>query len=517
MQLPPVAQLTVPHREWQSQPNSRSEELTPGALGAGTGQHTGNGSSPAGFQGAEHPEASAAEPSQYAPVPSPPCGGWSLGLQSTDEALLPAFRPYTSDFGFFLDWNRLMHFFEPCTSVTRDSSAVLNAMYMWGAHLKLDTEREHYFRHRALQCVSAELTPTLLLHTVQAEVLLSYFFFRVGRLPEARIHAATAVGLAIEGGLHRTRSLYRPVDIAENVLRSHGPVDAVGEGELINGFWAVFMLQKNLSVATQPSHPVLCVFEASGMPVDTPWPLELDDYRQGFLAPNIRGDLTVRNYLSGVASQGPWSLIAAQVKASILFHQAVHLEERWKHSREANAQWWTSFSITNSLIDALRHELLNFTQLPDRSCSRMVMLTRCMLNAATIKLNHLFCGHPPSRTRCVAAARDAFKVRCMERLGYLNPVVATSWRMAYSVLDEELQRIQSPEEAGSESSPELVREIQTSLQDGLDLHRSCVGTSLLLRCDNPVHGTQWLLPATPFLPIFEHVSVVSEKSGLATN
>lgn len=171
-------------------------------------------------------------------------------------------------------------------SSTRPSSALLYAVYLWGAHLSSDN-REERFKYKALQYAATDLMPShpqSFLHTIQAEVLLSYYFFRTGHFLEARAHTATAFALALGGGLHQIRSLHFPDVPVLQIEDEHGiqlraPADAIEEGERINGFWAVFVLQKNLSVALEPAAHVCSVFEAGGMQIDTPWPLEMDEYK----------------------------------------------------------------------------------------------------------------------------------------------------------------------------------------------------------------------------------------------
>jgi hypothetical protein len=76
--------------------------------------------------------------------------------------------------------------------------------------LSSDGQRKLYFKHKALSFATSELTPKSFLHTIQAKVLLSHFFFRTGHFLEARAHTATAVALALGGGLHQIRSLNHP-------------------------------------------------------------------------------------------------------------------------------------------------------------------------------------------------------------------------------------------------------------------------------------------------------------------
>jgi hypothetical protein len=157
---------------------------------------------------------------------------------------------------------------------------------MWATHLASDP-REESFKNRALYYAATDLDfsdPQLFMYTIQAQVLLSYYFFWTGRFMAARTHAATAVALATGGGLHQIRSLHRSYLAVIGVEENEGgiflpvPSDAVEEGERINGFWAVFMLQQNLSVALNPASLVYGVFEA--LHIDTLWPLEMKQYRQ---------------------------------------------------------------------------------------------------------------------------------------------------------------------------------------------------------------------------------------------
>ncbi|KAF8142202.1 hypothetical protein K438DRAFT_1878645 [Mycena galopus ATCC 62051] len=413
----------------------------------------------------------------------------------TCEALLQTFHPHAEEFGFFLNWSR---FIQSIAHSTRPS-ALLNALYMWGAHLSSDRQREHYFKRKALQAVVAELTPESFLHTVQTEVLLSHFFFRTGRFLEARAHTATAAALALGGGLHQIRSLNHPdgpvMEITEDddqEIHLRPSADAIEEGERINGFWAVFMLQKNLSVALEPPSRVCGVFEAGGLQIDTPWPLEMADYKLGLLTSDIRGDSTVRNFLqqSGPPNyHGGSSIPAMNVKACILLHRAVYMYGQYKPNipeREAQS-WWTAFNVVDQLINSLRAELPDIAQLQGRSSARTILLTHSLLNAATIKLHSIFYTDPTSRQTCLAAARNMFRFGgSSPQGGYLNPMMGTLWMMACNVFIEELRRIRAePPHSGwplqVASEQEREKEMLGSLQDGLDALSAFARESLLMR------------------------------------
>jgi hypothetical protein len=198
------------------------------------------------------------------------------------------------EFGFFLNINRfresaLLHV--PFGHPSRPSPALLSAVYLWGVHLSHSEPllaQEYTFMTRALQHAATDLLgahPNNILHTLQAEILLSYYLFRIGRFLEAKTHAAAAVSLALGCGLQRIRSanLYPPSTIglsAETPISLHPASDNVDEGERINGFWAVFMLHKFISVALELPSSVCGTLEAPGMQIDTPWPLDNLSYAE---------------------------------------------------------------------------------------------------------------------------------------------------------------------------------------------------------------------------------------------
>ncbi|KAJ7826864.1 hypothetical protein B0H14DRAFT_3467369 [Mycena olivaceomarginata] len=425
--------------------------------------------------------------------------------QNICERLLQTFHQHASEFGFFLHWTRFIQSsrqrVRPDGTVHNNSSALLNTLYMWGAHLSADRERELHFKQKALQSVAAELTPHSFLHTIQAEVLLSYYFFRTGHFLEARAHTATAVALALGGGLHQIRSLNPDAPVMEitedndqaEEIHLRASADAVEEGERINGFWAVFMLQKNLSVALEPPARVCGVFEAGGMQIDTPWPLEMSDYKQGLLTPDIHGDWTVRNFLQQGGTPNYYersSITAMNVKACILLHRAVYMHGQYNPNvpeREAQG-WWTAFGAVDQLINALRSELPDLAQLQGRSAARTILLTHSLLNAATIKLHSIFYTDPTSRQNCLAAARDMFRFggMNMQGLGYLNPMMGTLWLTACNVFVDELRRIRAESVHGTwplqlASAQEREKEMLASLHDGLDALSAFARESLLMR------------------------------------
>lgn len=172
----------------------------------------------------------------------------------------------------------------PVGHSARACPALLASVYLWGVCLSQDevlVAQEQIFVARALHNIATTLAsehPRKIIHGIQAEVLLSVYFFRAGRFLEGKYHANAANSLAITSGLHQIRS----VAGSPSMRHSHEtmlpqPMDEIEEGERIAGFWAVYILNNCWSAALRS--PASVAFDGPGLRVDTPWPLEIDQYR----------------------------------------------------------------------------------------------------------------------------------------------------------------------------------------------------------------------------------------------
>jgi hypothetical protein len=117
--------------------------------------------------------------------------------------------------------------------------------------------------------LSAVHHPNLILHTIQAEVLLSYYYMDSARLLEGIYHCAAAVSLAWCAGINKIGAPLRKSNLRfvfSDVLSD--PPDELEAAERINAFWAVLMLNNCWVAASGLS---------SNIPDDigevcTPWP-----------------------------------------------------------------------------------------------------------------------------------------------------------------------------------------------------------------------------------------------------
>lgn len=190
---------------------------------------------------------------------------------------LNSFLPYVSVTGFFLNVPRFVNSFYESAANARPSPALLSTIYLWGLKLASADSFAAYepvFLSRAIQSVAGALGtthPQKAKHALQAELLLSNYFFWTGRFLEGRYHCGAAVSIAISIGSHRTRS---------NQLPNPGTTaDQVEEGERINAFWSVYLNDACWGVAMNVP---------SGMPdqkatnarIDAPWPLDMAQYER---------------------------------------------------------------------------------------------------------------------------------------------------------------------------------------------------------------------------------------------
>jgi len=170
--------------------------------------------------------------------------------------------------------------------LSQPTLAVLNAIYLLGAHISNDktiaTEESRYLS-QALQQKALSMSrshPKKILYIIQADILLAQYFFRNCRFFEGWCHLTSAASLANGAGLHQISSgTVRPqmqlVDDAE--IRLPAARDIIDEGERINAFWIVFIMDKCWSIVLGCPSSITDV-DALGSQVYTPWPLDVEKY-----------------------------------------------------------------------------------------------------------------------------------------------------------------------------------------------------------------------------------------------
>ncbi|KAH0578028.1 hypothetical protein H2248_005567 [Termitomyces sp. 'cryptogamus'] len=403
------------------------------------------------------------------------------------KSLLDKFLPHCQQFGFFLNPNR----FREATLLplsfghaSRPTPAVLSAVYLWGVHLSQSEvllQQEPSFILRALHHSVTDIFgshPDVILHTLQAEILLSYYLLHVGRFVEAKCHTATAVSLALGAGLHKTKSTYLIPSILG--LSSDAPVlvplprDTIEEGERINGFWAVLVLHKYITVALEPPTSVCGTLEAPGMQVDTPWPLDI--WTSEGISPEICGNDTIQTFLLDRVERHPGtSLMALNAKAAILFHRSAQLAGQWvPNMQPQKLQAYTiEFLSTHRLTETFRSILPPLTHLDIKHpAARILILAHALTDAAMIKLHINFSSANSSSNRyCLEAARriTTFGGFSILEVGYINPIMNTLLAEACSFLIQEISRMRLSGNMGPENVEGNEDELLEHLRNGVEV------------------------------------------------
>lgn len=208
------------------------------------------------------------------------------------------FLPYASQFGFFLHAPRFLQLaLTAPTAGVRHIDALISAVRLWGSRISKNPAlhaREPELLSQAVKQVSDSLFITGqgnrghdVLYVIQAEVLLANYFFFLNRFLEGRYHCSAAVSLALScklnligkrptgtgAGVGGQLGLGTPVEFPGSSLPE--PEDSIQEGERINAFWAVYMLDKVWAVAMESNSSI--VDQGPGQTkIDTPWPMPME-------------------------------------------------------------------------------------------------------------------------------------------------------------------------------------------------------------------------------------------------
>ena len=206
---------------------------------------------------------------------------------------LSGFLPHASEMGLFLNIPRFrasMMQAHPIGHQSRPAPSLVYTTYLWAIRLSQDPSVKAYesaYLHRATQDAATILSgshPNKILHSIQTEVLLSTYFFANGRFFEGKYHLSNAVSTVFSAKMHRIRS-YEPSQqqATSQAPRMPSPRDSVEEGERILGLWTVLTLDKTWAIALENSPNFEHSTHALATRVDTPWPLEMEDFEQVFL------------------------------------------------------------------------------------------------------------------------------------------------------------------------------------------------------------------------------------------
>ncbi|KAF4612992.1 hypothetical protein D9613_010762 [Agrocybe pediades] len=391
------------------------------------------------------------------------------------EALINGFMPHATQLGLFLNLTRFRTSFllnQPIGHASRPSPALISSTYLWAIRLSNDPtikSHEQAYLTRATQDASTALSgnhPRKVMHAIQAEVLLATYFFASGRFFEGKYHVTTAVSMVFSAGLHKIRSATPPPQapsIVADTARLPPPIDSTEEGERITAFWTVLDLDKQWAVALEHTPN----FEYSSHPmatkVDTPWPLEMEEFEQGRLPQHARTSNTIYNFLNNVPTPDLGiSLRAIEAKAAILWERVALFNRKCSASTSQNSMQplIQEFSNLSGLLDSLVSLLpsrdpqtLGRMQFADKA--RRIGITFSMLCAAGIRLHAPFAHggrSESSKRKRLLMARTMLEIAIAIRArgsAFLNPLIGTMWIEATQVLFDEIALIRNLRASGN--------------------------------------------------------------------
>ncbi|KAJ7595951.1 Zn(2)-Cys(6) binuclear cluster domain-containing protein [Mycena floridula] len=369
--------------------------------------------------------------------------------------LLQIFLSHASELGFFLNPTR---FFDTALIArdmghySRPSPAVLSVAYLWGISLSQSrtyTVREPEYLARSLHNVANALShdhPDKILHSIQASVLISQYFFRCGRMLEGKYNLDTAVSLVIANGLHAIRS---PHSAAPRSY--HGRPNQIDEGERINAFWTVFTLHNCWSCLMDG--PASQFFDNPGAHVDTPWPLDTEQYEKNMLPAHYPAGNTALSFLQGIPSDfiGALSFKAMLSKASILFERACNLASQVQPnmSRSDTAALQRQFSALDTLIESFGRSLPGLDQAAATmpQALRTIFLSHSLAHMAVVSLHSAISAmNTHSQQKAASSAESVLKLISLvniQSLGQVSPIFVPLWTRACQVLVAETSRLRS--------------------------------------------------------------------------
>ncbi|KAK0455253.1 uncharacterized protein EV420DRAFT_590404 [Desarmillaria tabescens] len=410
--------------------------------------------------------------------------------------LLDKFLFFASEFGFFLHPTRFRTSAlqpAPIGHPSRPLPALLTTAYLWGSKLSgssTPTEIEKALLARSLSQVSSSLAgnhPQKVIHTIQTECLLAYYFLSSGRFLEGKYHITNAVSLAVSSRIDKIRS--DQIDPRE-ITALRAAQDPIEEGERVDACWNMIILDKCWAVALASPTNLVCPSDDPRVQVDTPWPLDIEGYESGGYPAGMKGRCTLNNYLRGMTSSrgNEMSMKSLHVKASLLWERSNDLVGTWKShmNSQESATFYGAFNILDTLLERVRVNLPPPNQMTDRTPSKMrtLFIIHSLTYTAIIQLHGVFAKNSAeSKTKVLLSAQAIFRMVNAVRLGnatqVINPIMGTVWVSASQVILEELTALKAFRLSRSASIPPTDEErgmlsvFENGLRDMMPLGRSC--------------------------------------------
>ncbi|KAK1227638.1 hypothetical protein PQX77_009351 [Marasmius sp. AFHP31] len=386
---------------------------------------------------------------------------------------IDTFFTHAPDFGFFLNIPRLRESLKlPPGNPARPLRGLMSIMYLMGLRLsnlspQTPTEKaqaEALFCRTMDEITNSPITfayhPALIVQTIQAELLLSTYLFCHARHLEGQYHLTRAFSLSIGARLNKIRSTReRPslsikshidnVNFAPQITSSTSPFslpptsDPIVEGERINAFWTAFTLCNFWDAAIETQTSLISVVGDGNMEVDTPWPMDMNEYEQGGFPEDLHSSSTVHKFLSRILDDTyahDFSDVAMFAKASLLFKRARKIAS---HIKQANGisddSVFEAYAVHSSLVSSFRESLppiSTATATHDRpTMVGMNLVTHTLAHCSAVQLHSiLFDTDPYSANQSLLAAMSCVQIlddpevdQYLRQPRRLNPFMGVLW------------------------------------------------------------------------------------------
>ncbi|KAJ7907548.1 hypothetical protein B0H13DRAFT_2501731 [Mycena leptocephala] len=299
---------------------------------------------------------------------------------------------------FFLHPSRLRHSVLPFGHQDRPSAALLSAVYLWSSFCCSLEGRPCYYTeaenlsltlHNLAVGLCAIQHPSEILQTIQAEVLLSYYYLSSAQLVQGRHHCAVASSLASYFGAEfrgATRDVPNPPFPFPN-LAIHQPRDAAEKEERIGALRSLFLLN-NFWVAASGlpssiSYDILKLQTSlTARPAQNSAFMASSCHQENGCSKAVGGDGTLI-HLESTYADGRSSL-ALLVKASILLERIIVFS-----GKSAGLPNPTEFRILACRLDNFLESLPCLATVTGQA-HETLLLTHCLANTAILRLHALY-------------------------------------------------------------------------------------------------------------------------------
>lgn len=406
------------------------------------------------------------------------------------EKLLDTFIRHSSDLGFFLYMPPFLEsMLLPVGHPHGLPNVLIYATCLWCIYLSKDAVTQDSERHEEMYLSRAtgaitdvSDTPHSMIHAIQAQVLIATYLFSTNRVNEGNQFVMYAVATVLASGLHKIRS-------TNGDLRSTlpPPRNSTEEGERILAAWTVFILDR--SWAANLGQTPQMTFSADHLEdsLDTPWPLDIDSYVQGFLFQNIHTEKTLLKFLNNrPTSDKGTSILAVHAKATLLWERVVNICTLCSPDVDILNEMNTLVNLIGELKTSLPN-LDSNAGVPNEARIRRLVICHSILNISAVRLHGTLYSQLSSASSKDSHLESAKAVLCIAAsLGrldfrYLNPIVGNIWMEAAQTLMDEIALLRRKRAYSLAEESEMGGIIRRALE-GMEIFAStCEITNIALK------------------------------------